>query len=64
METVRDKINKLPKRIKKVMLIDKNLLFLGMFNIDDAINQYGDSVYRSTYAETYSRIAMIINNTK
>ena len=65
-QTVKEWFEKKPKRIKNVVLIKGNsLTCTKLLSREEAIEQYGEWYYQTTYAETYSRVAIFIsNNTK
>lgn len=65
MQTLREAIEELPKRITKVRLYTTQGVWLGNYSLDEAIQKYGDSLYSSGYSESFTEISLwILNATK
>ena len=65
MQTLKEAIEELPKRITNVRLYDTQGVYLGNYSTDEAVQKYGDWHYHSGYSESFTEISLwILNTTK
>jgi hypothetical protein len=60
MQTLREAIEELPKRITKVRLFTTRGIWLGNYTTEEAIQKYGARRYSSGYSESFSEISLWI----
>ena len=61
MQTLREAIEELPKRITKVRLFTTQGVWLGNYSTEEAIQKYGARRYNSGYSESFDTISIWIS---
>ena len=60
MKTLRAAIEELPNRITRVRLYNTQGVYLGTYDTDKAVQQYGGRLYHSGYAESFTEVSLWI----
>ena len=60
MQTLREAIEELPKRITKVRLYTTQGVWLGNYSTEEAIQKYGARRYSAGYSESFNEISLWI----
>lgn len=60
MQTLREALEELPKRITKIRLFTTQGVWLGNYDRDEAIQKYGARCYNAGYSDSFNEISIWI----